>query len=164
MQPLLSWKSGKYYIFWVHVCSLRYPSMQCEYVILSSVACPFLQYFSTLSHIRHDFRGEKRYWKQNVCFDAFFSVQVLSETFFILRRIERHVTINVYWFSCEVPVILFRFEWNPIFLYRFSKNNQILNFMKIHPMGAELFHAGGQTDMTKLIVTFRNSANASKKK
>ena len=30
-------------------------------------------------------------------------------------------------------------------------------------MGAELFHADGQTDMTKLIVAFRNFANAPKK-
>jgi hypothetical protein len=28
--------------------------------------------------------------------------------------------------------------------------------MKILPVGAELFHAEGQTDMSKLIVTFRN--------
>jgi len=32
--------------------------------------------------------------------------------------------------------------------------------MKIHPVGAVLFYADGQTDMTKLIVTFRNFANA----
>jgi len=31
--------------------------------------------------------------------------------------------------------------------------------MKIRPMGAELFHADGHT-MTKLIVAFRNFANA----
>ena len=37
------------------------------------------------------------------------------------------------------------------------------NFMKIRPVGAELFHVGGQTDMTKLIVAFRNSANTPKK-
>ena len=29
-------------------------------------------------------------------------------------------------------------------------------------MGAELFHADGQTDMTKVIVAFRNFANAPK--
>ena len=29
-------------------------------------------------------------------------------------------------------------------------------------MGAEMFHADGQTDMTKLTVVFRNSANAPK--
>ena len=28
--------------------------------------------------------------------------------------------------------------------------------MKIRPVGAELFHADGQTDMTKLTVAFRN--------
>ena len=33
--------------------------------------------------------------------------------------------------------------------------------MKIRPVGAE-FHAGGRTDMTKLIVAFHNFANAPK--
>ena len=36
--------------------------------------------------------------------------------------------------------------------------------MKIRPVGAELFRADGQTDMTKLIVAFHSSANASGKK
>ena len=31
-----------------------------------------------------------------------------------------------------------------------------------HPMGAELFHADGRTDMTKLIVAFRNFAKVPK--
>jgi hypothetical protein len=35
--------------------------------------------------------------------------------------------------------------------------------MKIRPMGAELVHADGQTNMKKLIVAFRNLANAPKK-
>jgi hypothetical protein len=34
--------------------------------------------------------------------------------------------------------------------------------IKIRPVGAELFLADGQTDMTKLIVAFRNFANAHK--
>ena len=34
--------------------------------------------------------------------------------------------------------------------------------MKILPVGAELFRTDGQTDMTKLIVAFRNFANAPK--
>jgi len=32
--------------------------------------------------------------------------------------------------------------------------------MKTRPVGAELFHAGGRTDMTKLTVTIRNYTNA----
>jgi len=34
--------------------------------------------------------------------------------------------------------------------------------MKTRPVGAELFHADGQTDTTKLIDVFRNFANAPK--
>ena len=34
--------------------------------------------------------------------------------------------------------------------------------MKISPVGAEMFHADGQADVTKLIVAFRSFANAPK--
>jgi hypothetical protein len=36
--------------------------------------------------------------------------------------------------------------------------------MKIRPVGDELFHAYGRTDMTKLIVAFRNFADEPKDK
>jgi len=36
--------------------------------------------------------------------------------------------------------------------------------MEIRPVGAELFHAAGQTDMTKLILVFRKFANPLKRK
>ena len=35
--------------------------------------------------------------------------------------------------------------------------------MKIRPVEAELFHADGETDMSKLIIAFRNFENSSKK-
>jgi hypothetical protein len=60
------------------------------------------------------------------------------------------------------PLFLSNFN-ERIFLDRFSKNLQILNFTKIRPVGAELSHADGRTDVTKLIVAFRNFAKASKK-
>jgi hypothetical protein len=34
----------------------------------------------------------------------------------------------------------------PVFLERFSENSQISNFMKISTVGAEMFHADGETD------------------
>jgi hypothetical protein len=48
---------------------------------------------------------------------------------------------------------------------RFSKNTQMSNFMKICPVGAELFHADRRADRwtdMKLIVDFRNFSNMSK--
>jgi hypothetical protein len=42
----------------------------------------------------------------------------------------------------------------------FSKSIQLPNFMKIRPVGAELFHAHGRTDMSKRTVAFRNFVNA----
>ena len=38
------------------------------------------------------------------------------------------------------------------------KKDKIQNFLKIRPVGAGLFHADGQADMTELIVFFRNFA------
>ena len=56
--------------------------MRCA--ILLSKACPALQYFSTLSHKRPDFRGggviEHKLWAWSFSTSS-------SETFFILRRI-----------------------------------------------------------------------------
>jgi hypothetical protein len=56
------------------------------------------------------------------------------------------------------------------FLDRFSKNIQIQNFIKIHPAGAEFFHAEegkdrqthSQTDMAWLTVAFPNFTNTPK--
>jgi hypothetical protein len=50
------------------------------------------------------------------------------------------------------------------FFDRISKNTQISNFMKIRPLGAELFYGDKETDghMSKLTVAFGNFANAPK--
>ena len=64
----------------------------------------------------------------------------------------------------QVKYLLFLADFNETYFpNRVSKNTQIPNFMKVRPLGAELIHAERQTDMTKLIVFFRNLANAHKK-
>jgi hypothetical protein len=62
----------------------------------------------------------------------------------------------------KVPVILGRFQRNVNFLEIFE-NTEIIEFHKqIRPVEAELFHADGYTDITKVTVAFRNFANAPK--
>jgi hypothetical protein len=67
-------------------------------IMLSCVASLAVPYFSTLSHKLRDFRGEKIYWTQNVCF--WFSLQMLSEISFILTRTERDIIITVHISVC----------------------------------------------------------------
>ena len=73
--------------------------------VSSSVACLALPYFSTLSQKRYSFREKVIVHKS--AFSV--SLQLLSETFLILRRILRDITINVHRSSCKVPVSLVRF-------------------------------------------------------
>ena len=59
--------------------------------LLSSVACPHLHFFFTLSHKRQDFRGGGVIIHK-ICE---LSLQLLSEIFCILRRTKRDMIINV---------------------------------------------------------------------
>jgi len=64
----------------------------------------------------------------------------------------------------DYPLFLSDFRKTKLFFGNFEKFS-LRNFMKIFPVGAELFHADGQThtDVMKLTVAFRNSANGRKK-
>ena len=81
-----------------------------------------------------------------------FSLQELSE---IWLKTYIGVHVKYPFFSSDINELEF-------YLDKFSKNTPIPNFIKIHPVGAEFFLADGQTDMTKLIVAFRNFPNAAK--
>jgi hypothetical protein len=76
---------------------------------------------------------------------SWFVLQLLSETFLILKRIQRDMIKNVLRSSCKVPFILVRFSRNLNFFHRFSKNTQISNFMLIRTLGEES-HADRRTD------------------
>jgi hypothetical protein len=96
-----------------------------------------------------------------------FSLQLLSDTFLILRRIQWNIIINVYMSSCKLAVILAKCEWNSNFLDIFSKNTRASNFMKIRSEQSCSMRTdgrtGGRTDrqrhrqkhMTKLTIAFR---------
>ena len=64
----------------------------------------------------------------------------------------------------HVKYLLFLSDFNETWSLStdFRKKTQISNFMKIRPVRVELFHVDGRTDMTKLIVTFRDFAKGPK--
>jgi len=76
-----------------------------------------------------------------------FSLLFLSEVFLILKQEFNETLQSMYNQSTsKVPLILVRFECKLNFPYRFSKNTRIANFMKIHPVWAEMLHEDRRTD------------------
>ena len=55
---------------------------------------------------------------------------------------------NVYWFSCKEPIVFVIDNCSETFnfLGEFFKNTELSNFMAIHPVGTEMFHADRWTD------------------
>jgi hypothetical protein len=83
------------------------------------VACPALPFFfSKLSHKRHDFREDDTEHKSVLIVSATF-----AETFFfILRRIQREMIINVHRSSriCYFCRILMKLEFSPQIFEKYS--------------------------------------------
>jgi hypothetical protein len=107
-----------------------------RHIILSSVVCPVIQYFSTLFHKRHDFYLKKVTERVLIFFTNFVRRIYFQKNLAI-------VTINAS--SCRVLYILVRCQWTLNFVDIFLKT-QISNFVKIRAVGVELFHSCGRTD------------------
>jgi hypothetical protein len=76
-------------------------------IVLSSVARLAVRYYFTFSYIRHDFREKTLL---NVTRMFCFSLQRLSESCLILRRIQRDIVINVH--RLHVKYLLFSSGFN----------------------------------------------------
>jgi len=130
--------------------------MQCACIILLSVACVGLKYFSTLSHKWHNFRGgEKKNTGHKLC------VLSLSKTFgwkiFLSIENEPDMIKRVHWPSCKIPDIFVRLQWNFNFLARFLKNTQIQMLIKFQPDATVCRHLF----TAKLLYMFRVSQHPS---
>jgi hypothetical protein len=101
--------------------------MQCACAILSSVAYPTVQYFSTLSHKRPDVRESVIEHKTHV---LIFSTN-LSETFLITRRTERDMIKIYIGRHVQYPLFLLRFNETLIFSKNFQKKKKYSN-IKFH--------------------------------
>jgi len=108
--------------------------MQCARAILSSVACPTLQYFSTLSHKRHDL-GEKVI-EHKTCVLIF-----STATFIILRSTQQDIFINVHSLHVKYPFSVSDFNGTWIFSTHFRK---ILKYQ--NPYSGSRVVGGARTD------------------
>ena len=79
--------------------------MQFACAILSSEACPAVQYFNVLSQNGTSIEKNVTETKMSV---SIFST-ILSKLFLVLRRTERDRIKNVHWYSCKALYILVRF-------------------------------------------------------
>jgi hypothetical protein len=101
VQPPLLSKSNEYCILWVCVCSLRYPTCNEHAPYCHLWPAPLYNIFP--HYLINGTIFEKTLLNTKCAF--WFSLQLLSETFLILRRNERDMIKNVYRSSCKVPII-----------------------------------------------------------
>jgi hypothetical protein len=133
--------------------------MHCVCAILSYVAKRALQYFSTLSHERHDFRKQLLNRKCVLILSTPFVWNIFHSRKKCARYYHKRIIVFM-WSTRHSRQILIKFEFST---QTFEKHpTQISNVTKIRPVGAELFHAHWHTDGRTDTVAFRNLCNASK--
>jgi hypothetical protein len=126
--------------------------MRMRRTILPSVTCLTSAYFSTLSHKRQDFR--EKVIEHKMC------VLIFSTTF--VWNISHSKKNWARYFHKRTYVVMYSMlllsdvNKTSIFWIYFPKVLKYQISRKSVPVGAELFHADGQTDMTRPIAAFRN--------
>jgi len=141
------WRNKNYCKFRVCICSVGYPANKMNalyYIAIWGLSGPY-HIFPHYLIINRIF-GKKA--TEYIIYVFIFST-TLSEIFFILRRIQSDMIINVQRSSRKVPVILVRLK---------KKHKCSLKWEEpVCSMWTER-----RTDITKLTVAFRNVANAPK--
>jgi hypothetical protein len=113
-------------------------------IILPSVWCLAVSYFSTLIHKRHAF--QKNVFEQKTCFDVLktFVCNIPNSKKNFSETSYTHIRLHV-----KYPLFFSEFIRTWIFAIDFSKILQTTNFIKMRPVGAELLHADGQRKRQK---------------
>ena len=126
-------------------------------IILPSVACLALSYFSTLSHKRHDFREKKNVTEHKLCI-LICSTTFISNIFDSKKNSAEYKHKRCTGIHVKCPSLESDLNVNRISSTKFRKIFKFQNFTKIRHVRAELFHTDGRTGMTKPTVAFRNVA------
>ena len=132
--------------------------MRMRRIILLSVASMALQYFSTFSHTRHDFRGKKLLNKKKcvLIFSTTF-VCYISRSMKNWARYDQKSLLVLHLSACPSCQIFMKLEFSRQ-SFEVCSNTKL----PVNPSIGSRATACGQTDMTKLTVAFRNFTNAPK--
>ena len=139
------------------IWSLRYPTCNAHAPYCDLWPARLYSIFPHYLNKRHDIR--KKLLNKKCVF--WLSVQLLSETFLILRRTERDVIKNVNWIHVKWPSFLSDLNetWVVSIDFRKILKYQLLwNSVKWEPRFS--MRTDGRTYKTKLIIAFRDFANA----
>jgi hypothetical protein len=133
--------------------------MQCPHAILSSVASPAVQYFSTLYYKRQHFLHFIKHEKCNLIF---------STSFIWTNSYSKKKSAQYYHKCTWVVVLTTHYSWQILVILIFLTDFEKYWSIKFHenPSGGNRVvpsrRASGRTDPTNLLVTFRNSVKVPK--
>jgi hypothetical protein len=133
-----------------------------HHILLSSVACPALPYFSTLFYKQHDF--QKNVIEHKICVLVFPTTFVWNISHPKKNSVRyHHKCTNVFMYSTHYSRhILMKLE----FSWQIFKKILVWTFMKICAVRAKSFHVDEQMDghahMKKLIIAFCSFVNTPK--
>jgi len=141
MQPLLQWKSNKYYTFWAFICSFLHPACNAHLPYFHLWPAQLWNIFPL--HLINGKIFRKKVTEHKTC------VLIFSTTFVwnISHSKKKWVRNDKKCISVHVLYPLFVSNYNETWIFlTFLKNTQISYFMKIHPVGAQLFQMDGKMD------------------
>ena len=136
VQPLSQWTNNAYYIFWARVCVWVALIIQHATRVRHIVICG-LSGCTVFFHIISWTVMCRKQKLMNIKCVFWFSLQLLSETFLILRRNERDVIkIYIYWVSFKVALFLSDFNETLIFSTNCRQMLKYQTSLKIRLLGA----------------------------